>query len=451
MTERFNVLFITCDDLRPSMASFGDPHAVTPNFDRLAESGMRFERNYCQVPICNPSRSSFLTGRRPDRTRVWTNAPNKFREALGDVVTLPQYFKENGYHTQSVGKVFCNFCPDPISWSVPEFDQMHSWPHKYAIAKPETDRKGLASESAEVPDDVFPDGKVANAAIEALERIKDRPFFLGVGFWKPHVPYNAPKKYWDLYNREEVAVPSPANPPANVPARTMHDFAELRGYQDVPKQGPLAPDLIARLRHGYYAAVSHLDAMVGRVMDALESHGLADRTIIVFLPDHGIHLGEQGLWSKGTMFELDTRVPLIMRYPGQNHRGAVTRALTESIDIYPTIAELAGLNSREDLEGMSLRPLLEDPAIPWKRGAFSQRAYPQDQGKPETMQISLRTDRWRLSEWIDWGTKELIESELYDYEHESVETVNVAGDPANRELIKALHHQLKEGPQTYLP
>lgn len=452
-TERFNVLFLTCDDLRPSLGCFADPHAATPHLDRFATEGMRFERNYCQVPICNPSRSSYLTGRRPDTTRVWTNAPNKFREALPDVVTLPQYFKEHGYHTQSVGKVFCNFCPDPVSWTVPEFDQKHSWFHKYAVEKPKTDAKGVASECAAVPDEAFPDGKVANAAVEALAKIKDRPFFLGVGFWKPHMPYNAPQKHWDLYDRSELATPLPAQPPVHVPARSIHDFRELRAYQDVPDQGPLSPELIARLRHGFYAAVSHLDAMVGRVLEALDANGLADRTIVVFMPDHGIHMGEQGLWSKGTLFELDVNVPLIVRYPGQNHRGTATRALTESIDMHPTVIDLAGLPQRSDLEGTSLRPVLEDPACPWKRAAFSQRARFAQQGDrtPQTMQISIRTDRWRLSEWIDWETKEPFETELYDYSQEAVETVNVAGNPENSELISDLRRQLNAGWKVAMP
>ncbi len=451
--EKPNILFLTCDDLRPSLTCFGDPYAITPHLDRLAAGGMRFERNYCQVPICNPSRSSFLTGRRPDSTRVWTNAPNRFRDALPDAVTLPQYFKQHGDHTQSVGKVFCNFCPDPTSWSTPEFDQMHSWPHKYAVEKPKKDTKGIAAECADAPDDAFPDGNVANAAVAALEQLEDHPFFLGVGFWKPHMPYNAPQTYWDLYERERLATPVPAQPPVDAPARSLHDFEELRGYQDVPAQGPLSPDLIARLRHGFYAAISHLDAMVGRVLDALDTFGLADRTIVVFMPDHGIHMGEQGLWSKGTLFELDTHVPLIVRYPGQVQPGSATRAITESIDIYPSLIDLAGLSPPGGLEGTSFRPLFEAPDSPWKRAAFSQRAHfrRQSDRTPETMQISIRTDRWRLSEWIDWQTKRSLDTELYDYSRDSVETANVAADPDNRAIVEDLQRRLKEGWQAAVP
>ena len=324
---------------------------------------------------------------------------------------------------------------------------MHSWPHKYAVEKPKKDTKGIAAECADAPDDAFPDGNVANAAVAALEQLEDHPFFLGVGFWKPHVPYNAPQTYWDLYERERLATPVPAQPPVDAPARSLHDFEELRGYQDVPAQGPLSPDLIARLRHGFYAAISHLDAMVGRVLDALDTFGLADRTIVVFMPDHGIHMGEQGLWSKGTLFELDTHVPLIVRYPGQVQPGSATRAITESIDIYPSLIDLAGLSPPGGLEGTSFRPLFEAPDSPWKRAAFSQRAHfrRQSDRTPETMQISIRTDRWRLSEWIDWQTKRSLDTELYDYSRDSVETANVAADPDNRAIVEDLQRRLKEG------
>ena len=458
-TDKPNVLFLTCDDLRPALACFGDVIAKTPNLDRLAASGMKFERNYCQVPICNPSRSSFLTGRRPDTTRVWANTPNIFREAIPDVVTLPQYFMDNGYHTESIGKVFCNFCPDERSWSVPEFDQNHSWFHKYAIEKPQTDKKGIAAENADAGDDAFPDGKVANAAVQAIERLKDEAFFLGVGFWKPHVPYNSPKKYWDLYERKNLKTPLPDRLPIGVPLKTLHNFLELRGYQDVPDQGPLSPELIGRLRHGFYAAISHLDAMVGRVLDALDSFDLTDKTIVAFMPDHGIHLGEQGLWSKGTLFELDTHVPLIVRYPGQIQPGISTKAITESIDIYPSLIDLAGLTPPEDTEGTSFRPLTETPNRPWKQAAFSQRAHFKDTDfgrlpndpTPDSMQISVRTDRWRFNEWVDWQTTASSDIELYDYSQDPVEITNVAAEPGNKAIIENLRQIRQKGWKSAAP
>jgi len=440
-----NVLFIAVDDLRVELGCYGSGHVLSPQIDALAARGMLFERAYCQQALCNPSRASVLTGLRPDTLRVW-DLPTHFRETHPEVVTLPQLFRQHGYHARGVGKIFHNWRQDDWkgdeeSWSVPSV--LHYGTH--GADKPKVKGElppNLASsrggtECRDVPDEAYYDGRVAKAAIEALREIADagEPFFLGVGFWKPHTPFNAPKKYWDLYDRETIPLPARVAPPADVP-----DLA-LTGsrYRD-----GLASDRLREMHHGHLAAISYLDAQVGKVLDELDRLGLAENTIIVFWSDHGLHLGEHGLVNKTTTFELDARVPLLIAAPGLAG-GRRTAGLVELLDLYPTLTDLCGLDAPPELEGVSLRPLLDDPAATVREAALTQAPRPNylRGGRPETMGYSIRTDRFRYTEWRDFDTGAPQARELYDHRVDPGETVNLAGREEHRETARELAIRLE--------
>lgn len=450
--EKPNVLFIAADDLRNDLGCYGDPLVKSPNLDRLASRGILFERAYCQQAVCNPSRASLLTGKRPDTLRIW-DLPTHFRANDPKVVTLPQHFKNHGYFTQNIGKIFHNWIHeiegDPDSWSVPAVYHFNN----HGADKPQFDGELPANfaedpkcECRDVPDEAYFDGRIANLAIEALRQMKERrqPFFFGLGFWKPHSPFNAPKRYWDLYRREEV--PMPANPdwPTDAPRIAWHDGRELLGV----KTRKLTPDAIREIRHGYLAAISYLDAQIGKVLDELDRLGLAENTIVAFWSDHGYHLGEHTLWAKTSNFELDARVPMIIAAPGMP-RGSRTPALAELLDLYPTLAELCGLPTPSDLDGISLVPVLNDPGRSVRPAALTQHPRPayydrEPSKTPTAMGYSLRTDRYRYIEWRDWDTGQSLARELYDHQTDDAETRNLAADPARdanmRECAAALEH-----------
>ncbi|MGI9429985.1 MAG: sulfatase, partial [Bythopirellula sp.] len=344
--SRYNVLFIAVDDLRPALGCYGDHVAITPNIDRLASRGTVFNRAYCQQAVCSPSRLSLLTGRRPDTIRVWDLATH-FRDAIPDVVTLPQHFKNHGYHTQSVGKIFHGSgkpAKDPPSWSVdPQYDSVRDPKLRYALSE-NLQGKGLkrsAAEAADVADNVYIDGIVCEAAVQALAEFKrmydglpspskqagtdskarptkGQPFFLAVGFHKPHLPFCAPQKYWDLYERAIIPLPANDEHPQAAPELATRSWQELEGYTDIPNEGNLTIEKARELRHGYYACVSYVDTLVGRLLDELTKLELAEHTVVVLWGDHGYHLGEQGLWTKANNYELSTRVPLIISVPEGN-------------------------------------------------------------------------------------------------------------------------------------
>jgi iduronate 2-sulfatase len=443
---RPNVLFIAIDDLRVNLGCYGDPHAITPNLDRLAARGTVFTRAYCQQAVCNPSRQSLLSGRRPDSIRVW-DLHTHFRKTAPDVVSLPEHFKLNGYLAQGIGKIYHGFegMADPQSWSVPEQYEYVPKIDDYQLPEnrlPARGQKQRATEFADAPDDDYPDGKVAAAAVAALEQIarERRPFFLAVGIRKPHLPFTAPKKYWDMYESVPLPPVSPVAPPRGGPELALHDSGELRGYVDVPAKGEIPAEVATRLRRGYYAATSFADAQIGRVLDALERHGLRDNTVVVVWGDHGFHLGEHGLWTKNTNYEADTRVPLIIAAPGQRQRGTPTAALVELLDMYPTLIELCGLPPREKLEGTSLVPWLHDPNRRGREGAFSQFHRPwSGRAVPEIMGYTVRTADHRYVEWRRIGTGEVVARELYAYEGDELfETENLAEDPRQRDRIRRL-------------
>lgn len=462
---RPNVLFIAVDDLRPELACYGASHVHSPNIDRFAATALRFDRAYCQQAVCNPSRTSLMTGLRPETTGV-TGNHSHFRSNIPDVVTLPQHFKQHGYHAAAIGKIYHGVFPDgssktkwdtmgdPESWSVPavRFGPRYYYTEDGIAAAKETFRRvykpknagpdswtqklvfGPATESPQVDDSMLYDGKVADSAVATLRTLKqnpDQPFFLAVGFIKPHSPYIAPKKYFDLY--DDVGIAADVTLPKAVPDFAGHRSGELRRYTDQPNVGAISEAKQRRIRHAYYACVSYIDAQIGRVLDDLDQSGLADNTIVCLFGDHGYHLGEQGLWGKTTNFELDTRVPLILRVPGMRSAGKASSSLVELVDLYPTLADLADLPVENHLEGTSLVPLLDDPAQSVKDAAFSQ--YP----RGELMGYSMRTRSHRLTRWVERQTGKVEATELYEYAEGLVEHTNIAADETS--LVERLSAQ----------
>jgi iduronate 2-sulfatase len=447
--EKLNVLFIAVDDLRTSLGCYDDPVAKTPHLDALAKSGQIFTRAYCQQAVCNPSRQSVLSGRRPDSLRVWTLVDH-FRKTAPDVVSLPQYFKEQGWFAQSFGKIYHGQTgmSDPPSWSVPE--QFHDVPKSDDYLLPEnqaglgkTNAKMASNEAADTGDDAYRDGQVAAAAIQALREQRTQPFFIAVGFRKPHLPFSVPRKYWDLY--DPAAIPLPAHPssPTGAPEIAGHEWKELRGYADIPAEGPLSIEKQRQLRHGYYAAISYTDAQVGRVLAELDRQGLREKTIVLLWSDHGFHLGEQDLWCKASNYELATRVPLFLRVPGQKQPGVPISALVELVDLYPTLMELCGMPGPHGLDGKSLAPLLKDATAQIHPFALSQFPRPwQQKDQPQNMGYTLRTDRWRYVEWLDLTTRERVGRELYDMQDSLIEQANLAEAEEHATTVAGLSRQL---------
>ena len=407
-----NILFFCVDDLRPNLGCYGDTIAVTPNLDKLAQKGVVFNNAYCQQSICNPSRATLMTGKRPESHGVW-DLKKHFRETLPEVTTLPQLFKQNGYYTQAIGKVNHNQPPiiDPPSWCVPEIlleiskrdEYLHPENRVGGFIRP---RQKMASvEMVNAPDSAYADGQVVDAGIQKLRELKDRPFFLALGFKRPHLPFTAPKKYWDLYNRGDISLPVNVTPPKGAPNISLHDSKELRGYKDIPDEGPISDEKVRELRHGYYACTSFIDAQVGRILNELETLNLHKNTIIVFWVDHGFHLGEHGLWAKRTGYELDVRIPLIISVPGQQTAGSKSNALVELVDLYPTLADLCNLPVNQHLEGTSMKPLIQNPNRSWKKAAFSQAYQPYAEiytnEEPAIKSMSIRTVDYRYIEWFN--------------------------------------------------
>ena len=445
-----NVLFLAVDDLRPELNCYGRDYIKSPNIDRIAKWGMVFNRAYCQQAVCSPSRSSFLTGTRPDSTKVW-DLVTHFRDAEPNIVTLPQHFKQNGYFVQGMGKIYHPGYDDPRSWSVPwvtakaptyKLIDIPEVKDDDAPTKGEKKKPGPPFESADVADDFYKDGKIANMAVEALRNIgkKAEPFFLAVGFAKPHLPFVSPKRYWDLYDPAQIKLaPNPFHP-KDAPEYALTNSNELRNYVGMPAEGPINDTLARKLKHGYYAAVSYTDAQVGKVLDELERLGLRQNTIIVLWGDHGWKLGEHGEWCKHSNVENDANAPLLLAAPGMKTAGQKTNALVEFVDVYPTLAELAGLPLPPHLEGTSFKPLLENPQQPWKPAAFSQ--YP----RKTLMGYSMRTDRYRFTVWVDRKDHSKVDAiELYDHQTDPQENTNIAKAPANKELVNRLMEQWRKG------
>ncbi|MCA9050933.1 MAG: sulfatase, partial [Planctomycetaceae bacterium] len=367
-----NVLFIAADDLRNDLGCYGHTQVRTPHLDALASRGVLFRKAYCQQAVCNPSRASLMTGRHPDTLRIW-DLPTHFRSVAPDAVTLPQHFQHHGYFTQNIGKIYHNWIHevqgDPASWSVPAV--MHFANHGRDKAQvPEPLPPNLASdpkcECRDVPDEAYFDGRVARLAVKALQERKDAgsPFFLAVGFWKPHSPFNAPKRYWDLYSREDVSLPENPEWPKDAPRIAWHDSREILGKD----HRHLTNDAIREIRHGYLANISYMDAQIGLVLNELRRLGLEDKTLVVFWSDHGWHLGEKDHWHKSTLWRQATRVPLILAGPGIA-AGATCAEAVSLVDLYPTLNELCGFAPMAENDGESLAALLSDPAAARERPA----------------------------------------------------------------------------------
>lgn len=444
---RPNVLLICVDDLKPALGCYGDRIARSPNIDRLAARGMVFERAYCNQAVCAPSRNALLTGFRPQRLGIYDLGTN-FRQVVPDAVTLPQYFKQHGYRTEGLGKIFHighGNHEDPASWSVPHWKtDVVAYATKESRGAGELTReealfanksaqglpRGAAYESADVPDNAYPDGRLADEAIRRLQVAAakpEEPFFLAVGFVKPHLPFCAPKKYWELYDPAAFRLAERQSPPEHAPAYAPQFGGELRQYAGIPEQGPIPPELQRTLIHGYYAAMSFMDAQLGRVLDELDRLRLAQSTVIVLWGDHGWHLGDHGIWCKHTNYEQATHIPLIVVAPDVRAEQR-TLALAESVDLYPTLCELAGLPAPESLDGQSLVPLLRDATATSKEAVF--HAYPRNPPKKGALiGRAVRTARYRLIEWKQPGASpDAADLELYDYQTDPAETRNRAAE-----------------------
>lgn len=506
-----NILFISIDDLRPELGSYGSEIAISPNIDNLASQGLQFNNAYCQQSICGPSRASVLTGIRPETSGVFHNYI-KFREATPDVITLPQYFKQNGYETVYTGKIFHHGDKDDeLSWSrLPAFDSLDHLPKPVGFALKgniearkkvrkemfakygDVARFGLASgvayESADVSDNTYLDGYNTTLAIATMKEMakNDKPFFIGLGFNKPHLNWVAPKRYWDLYDRKKIKISMQTEAPVNAAAMGLHPSFELRARSNIPKKGEINDELSITLKHAYLACVSYIDAQIGKMISALEKEGLRENTIIIVWSDHGFHLGEMGIWGKATNYEIATRVPLIIWTPNmpKSSEGKTTNALVELVDIYPTLADLSGFEIPKHTEGKSFKPLIENPDLVWKNAAFSQfptpalrewGAYPIRPAMRETyfgpllteveerikkqhgdkwnrvlfenniMGYTMRTEQFRLIVWKDRTQPkgDPLFIELYDHKTDPYETINIAYDDSK--IVDDLLDQFNKG------
>jgi len=478
---RRNVLFIAVDDLRPELGCYGSTIALSPNIDRLAASGVAFTRAYCQQAVCNPSRASLMTGLRPDTIQVH-DLRTDFRKTTPAAVTLTQQFMKHGYHAAGIGKIFHNNIQDPPSWSEPKlnvdgypFDPDAVYRQKDNVAwlekrkqelipKGDTSRidpfgkwylKHVATENVDLPDDAYFDGAQTSVANEKMKTLAkdEKPFFLAVGYYRPHLPFNVPKRYWDLYDRSSI--PLAANPhfPKGAPAMAVNTAREIRGYTDFQKM-PLPhdgsfPEAQARLlKHGYLASVSYIDAQVGRLLKSLKQSRLEENTIVILWGDHGWKLGEHNSWCKMTNYEIDTRVPLIVRAPGAKENGKQCDRLVEFVDIYPTLCKLTNVPIRDELEGDSFAPLLADRTRPWKPAVFSQFLRDGKWSAPDGvpyMGRCIRTERHRYVEWTQKDSQDVVAIELYDLDSDPQETVNIARRRSSEKTVSALAAQLHRG------
>lgn len=452
---RPNVLLICIDDLKPVAGCYGG-QALTPNIDRLAARGVLFESAYCNQAVCSPSRNALMLSLRPQTLGIYDLGTN-FRKSRPEAVTMAQHFSGHGYRTQAMGKIFHvghGNGEDSASWSIPHWRPQTSQYKLPASTASSRDSKngprGTATESADVDDEAYGDGLIAGEAVRRLQTAASSPdesFFIAVGFLKPHLPFVAPKKYWDLYDPGKLNLPAITEVPDGAPSYAPQFGGELRAYSDIPQSGEISADQTRHLIHGYHAATSYTDAQIGRVLDALKSNKLADKTIVVLWGDHGWHLGDHGMWCKHTNYEQAARIPVIVAGPGCAV-GQKSKSLIESVDIYPTLSELAGLPAREGLDGVSFASTLKDPARSARESVI--HVYPRGQ----RIGRAIRTDRYRLVEWKEAGASvDAAEFELYDYQIDPLETKNLATEqPAvvvAMQAILAKHPQAK--PQIKVP
>lgn len=452
-----NVLFIAVDDLNNHLGCYGNKLVQSPNIDRLAASGVRFDRAYCQFPLCSPSRVSLLTGLRPDTTRIY-DLQQDFRKGtnIPNVVTMPQLLGSNGYYVARVGKMFHYGVPgqigtrgldDPLSWDLAIFprgrdkdeedkvtnlNRGEDNPNRNPNRPRPTNQLGaaLAWYESEGGDEEFTDSLVADEAIRLLEKSKDKPFFLGVGFYRPHVPWIVPKKYFELYPLEKLSLPfNPPNDRDDIPPGAL--------WVKKPNYGRTDEELRGAIR-AYYASVTYVDKQIGRVLDTFDRLKLSDNTIVILWGDHGWHLGEHGNWQKQSLFEESARVPLIIRAPGAKGNGRSSSRIVESLDVYPTVAEFCGVKPPKNLAGKSLLPLLKNPAKSWDRPAYTQTR--RGNTNDFFMGYTVRTDRWRYTEW-DGGRRG---AELYDHETDPREFTNLASNAPYARTVKDMKKLLEK-------
>lgn len=447
--NRPNVLFIVADDLRPSIGCYGDQRAITPNIDNLAQKGIVFNNAYCQQAVCNPSRASVLTGLRPDQNGV-TDLVTHFREKVPDVVTLPQAFRNAGYTAIGIGKIFHSTKKtlDEVSWSKSPAGGITISNREYQLEKNKKGGKADTYEFIETDDDQYPDGQIARETINLLKKFKEsrEPFFLATGFKKPHLPFCAPRKYWDLYRHANFSSIPDKDRPLSAPGIAFHEWEELRGYTDIADKGPLSAQKEQDLLRAYYACISYVDVQIGKIMRELDRLGLRDNTIVVLWGDHGYHLGEQDLWCKSTNFELDTRIPLIISAPALTKSGRKSDAIVEAIDIYPTLIDLCGVKANTQLSGKSLAPLLSDPGMKWDHVAYSQFCRPYKSiiaRQPTHMGYTVRDRDFRYTSWYNLTTNRIEASELYDMRQGRAETENLAGKKKYRQVENKLAKMLE--------
>ena len=440
--KRPNVLFIAVDDLRPQLGCYGQTKIISPNIDRLAAGGTLFQRSYCMVPTCGASRASLMTGIRPARHRFVTFHTRADEDAPG-ITTLNTHFQQHGYYTVSNGKVLHVPADNEQGWSEKPWRPSaptYQDPENLALARQRKKELGAKKgrggpfEHYDVADNVYADGLVAEKTIADLRRLKelDQPFFLATGFFKPHLPFVSPERYWSQYDHADVHLPSNYFPPKNAPEGAVHNFGELRSYAGIPAEGLVSDEMALNLIHGYYGCVSYTDAQVGKVLDELDRLGLAENTIVILWGDHGWQLGEHTMWCKHCTFETSMRAPLIVRAPGFT-AGQTTTALTEFIDIYPSLCELTGLPLPQHLQGTSFVPLLRDPQAQGKEFAIGRF----------TNGDTIRTDRYRYTEYADRDGK-LTGTMLYDHQVDPDENENIVDRPELQALVKQLSQQLRE-------
>lgn len=492
-TKKPNILFISIDDLGPNLGAYDNKYIVSPNIDAFAQQGMTFRNTYCQAAVCAPSRASLMTGLRPDSTRVW-HLGDKFRKIHPDVLTMPKHFNNNGYRTVCIGKIFHNYMPDSVSWDEPDLRpeqyKKPGWMKRdgetFYVNK-ETQRKqkierdrriikrpkyyadgwnqGPAWEMEDVVDSAYFDGAQTELAKRTLTRLakNDQPFYMALGYFRPHLPFAVPKKYWDYYDRDSLPLAKNPFVPKLSPVMTMNSMYELRGYDGFkklkhPTVNVMNEDTAKILKHGYYASVSYVDELFGQVVQHLKDLDIYDNTIIILWGDHGWKLGEHNGWCKQSNYNIDIHVPMIIRSPNQANPGKQSFEITELIDMYPSLCELAGIESPNYLQGSSFVPLLENPNRPWKKAAFSQfhrRPKVTPDGK-RYMGYSIKTKDFHYVEWYYWNHKtgergEFVVNELYDNKIDPDENLNVAGDSNYSEIIKNLAQQLASGWKAALP
>lgn len=489
-----NVLFLSIDDLRPALGTYGDTLAITPNFDQFAAEAMTFRQVFCQAAVCAPSRASLMTGLRPDSTRVW-HLGDEFRKINPQTVTMPQHFAKYGYHTVNIGKIFHNYMPDSISWDEPDLRPARfvrpEWlgrdgetfyisesvnksqaikrdsllkinPTRYADGW----NTGPAWEAADVPDSLYYDGAQTELAKKTLTRLAqmEEPFYFGLGYFRPHLPFAVPKKYWDLYDRNKIPLAPNPEVPADAPIWTMNSMYELRHYDGFGFIGHptsdyrMHEDTIRTLKQGYYASVSYVDALFGDLVAHLKKLGIYENTIIVVWGDHGWKLGDHNSWGKMTNYNIDLQVPLIIRYPNQKNRGRQTDALTELVDLFPSLCELAGIEVPDYLQGTSFVPLLKKPKRSWKSAVFSQfhRRPRVSADRKRYMGYSMNTPAYHYIEWYTWDAEnglrgDFVQAELYDRLQDPYEKENIAGKAENKALLESLSEQLSNSWRAALP